>query len=62
MLPGVIVEDHRRKHVAVLGDRDRRHLQRRRLLKQLIDAARAVKEGELRMKVKMNKLRHQIEP
>ena len=42
--PRMVVEDHRRKHVAVLGDANRRHLQRGRLIEQLVDPARAVEQ------------------
>jgi hypothetical protein len=38
----------------VLGYRQRRHLEARRLIQQLIDAARAVKQRILGMEVKMN--------
>jgi hypothetical protein len=40
----VIVKDHRREHVAVLGHGERRHLQLHRFVQQLIDPARAVEE------------------
>ncbi len=44
---GVVVENYRRKHVAVFGHRQRGHLQTRRLIEQLVDAARAVEQGKL---------------
>ena len=56
--PRVVVEDHRREHVAVLGDGDRRHLQRDRLIEQFVDPARAVEQRELGVEVKVNELRH----
>ena len=52
----VVVEDDRREHVAVLGDRERRHLQLDRFVEQLVDAAGAVEQRELGVQVKMNEL------
>ena len=57
-LPRVIVKDYRREHVAVLGDRDRRHLQLRRLIEKLVDAARAVEQGVFGVKVEVDEFRH----
>jgi hypothetical protein len=53
-LLGVVVEDHRREHVPVLGDRQRRHLETRRLIEQLVDAARAIEQRILGVQMKMN--------
>ena len=54
---GVIVEDDRREHVAVLGDRERRHLELDRFIEELVDAAGAVEQRELRMQMEMDELR-----
>ena len=53
---GVVVEDDRRKHVAVFGHRQCRHLQARRLVEQLVDAARAVEQGKLGVTMKVNEV------
>ena len=53
-LPGVIVKDDRRKHVAVLGHRQRRHLQPGGLIEQLVDAAGAIEQRVLGVQMKMN--------
>ena len=53
---GVVVKDHRREHVAVLGHRQRRHLQPRRLVEQLVDAARAIEQGKLGVTMKVNEV------
>ncbi len=50
----VVVEDHRREHVPVLGDRDRRHLQLDGLIEQFVDPARAVEQRELGVQVKVD--------
>jgi hypothetical protein len=50
------VEDHRREHVAVLGDRQRRHLELLGLIEQLVDAAGAIQQRELRVEVQMDEL------
>jgi hypothetical protein len=42
----------------VLGHGNRRHLQRYRLIEQLVDAARAVEQRELGVKVKVDEVRH----
>ena len=42
----VVVEDDRRKQVAVLRHRERRHLQLDGFIQQLVDAARAIEERE----------------
>ena len=57
-LARVIVKDHRREHVAVLGDGERRHLQLHRLIEQLVDPAGTVEQRELGMQVKVGELRH----
>ena len=43
-LARVIVKDHRREHVAVLGDGERRHLQLHRFIEQLVDPAGTVEQ------------------
>ena len=55
-LLGVVVEDHRREHVAVLGDGQRRHLQPGRLVQQFVDPARAVEQRKLGVKMKVNEV------
>jgi hypothetical protein len=58
---GVVVEGHRREHVAVLGDGERRHLELDRFVEQLVDATGAVEERELGVQVEVNELRrHQL--
>ena len=42
----------------MLGDRDRRHLQRDGLIEQLVDAARAVEQRELGVQMEVDELRH----
>jgi hypothetical protein len=49
----VVVKDHRREHVPVLGDGNRRHLQLDRLIKQFGDPAGAVEQGVLGVEVEM---------
>src|ERR1700704_5065594 len=56
----VVVKDHRREQVAVLGDRNRRHLQRDGLIEDLVNPARAVEEGKLGMEMEMNELSHDL--
>src|SRR2546422_2736933 len=58
LLAGLIVEHHRRKEVPVLGDRNRRHLQLRCVVQQLVDAARAVEQRELGVEMQMNEFGH----
>ena len=60
VLHGVVVEDDRRKQVAVLGDGNRRHLQGSGLLQQLVDTARAVEQRELGVEVQVNEFRHSV--
>ena len=55
-LARVIVKDHRREHVAVLGHRERRHLQLHRLVEQLVDAAGAVEQRELGVQMEVDEL------
>ena len=57
-LARVIVKDHRREHVAVLGHCQRRHLQLHCLIEQLVNPAGAVEQRELRVEVKVDELRH----
>ena len=57
-LAGGVVEHHRREHVAVLGDSQRRHLQRRCLIEQLVDAAGAVEQRVLGVQVEVDELTH----
>ena len=56
-LARLVVEDDRREHVAVLGDRHRRHLQLDRLVEQLLDPARAVEQRELGVEVEVDEVR-----
>src|SRR5258708_2385055 len=56
--PRVVVKDHRREHVPVLGHADRRHIQRLGLIEQLVDPARAVEQRELRVEMKVNEFGH----
>ena len=58
LLPRVVVEGDRREHVAVLGDGERRHAQLLRLVEQLLDAAGAVEQGELRVEMEMDEVAH----
>ena len=58
LLPRMIVEHHRREKIPVLGDRDRRHLQPRGLIEQLVDPARPIEQRKLSVEMKMNELRH----
>ncbi len=51
-----VVEDNRREHVAVLGNRHRRHVQLHCPVEQFLDPARAVEQRVLRMKVKMDEV------
>ena len=53
-LARLVVKDDRREHVAVLGDRERRHLQLDRAVEQLLDAAGAVEERVLRVQMQMD--------
>ena len=55
-LLGVIVKNHRREHVPVLGDRQRRHLEPGRLIEELVDAARAVEQREFSVTMQMNEM------
>jgi hypothetical protein len=57
-LTGMVVEHDRREHVAVLGHRQRRHLQLDRFVQELVDAAGAVEQRELGMKVKVDEVLH----
>ena len=50
----MIVKDHRREHIPVLGDRQRRHLEPGRLVEQLVDAAGAIEQRILGVQMKMN--------
>ncbi len=54
----MVVKQHRREHVPVLGHGDRGHLQRDRLVQQLVDAAGAVEQRILGVQVEMNEIRH----
>ncbi len=55
---GVVVEDHRRKQVAVLGHGEGRHLQLHRLIEHFIDPARAVEQRVFGVQVKMNEVHY----
>ena len=50
----VVVKNHRRKHVAVLGDRQRGHVQLGGLIERLVDPAGPVEQGIFGVQVKMN--------
>ncbi len=54
----VVVKDHRRKQVAVLRDRNRRHLQPDGLVEQFVDPARAVEQRVFGVEVEVNELGH----
>ena len=54
----MVVEDHRREHVPVLGDREPRHLQPGRLIEHFVDAARAVEQRELGVQVQVDEFSH----
>ena len=56
----LVVERDRREHVPVLGDRERGHLQLLRAVEQLLDAARAVEQRELRVEVQVDELGHHV--
>ena len=56
--PRMVVEDHRREQVAVLGDGNRRHLQLDRLIEHLVDAARAVEQRVLGVQMEVDEFRH----
>ena len=58
----VVVEHDRGKQVAVLGHGERRHLQLHRFVEELVNAAGAVEERELGMKMQMNELVHAAIP
>ncbi len=60
-LAGVVVERDRREHVAVLGDRHRRHAKRFDLIQQLIDPASAVEQRVFGVQVKVDEIGHRIE-
>ena len=55
-LARLIVKDDRREHVAVLGDRERRHLQLDRAVEQLLDPAGAVEERILGVQVQVDEV------
>ena len=57
-LPRLIVKDDRREHVAVLGNRERRHLELHRAVEELLDAARAVEQRVLGVQVQMDEISH----
>ena len=57
-LARLVVEDDRREHVAVLGDRHRRHLQLHRLVEQLLDPAGAVEQRVLGVQMEMDEVGH----
>jgi hypothetical protein len=54
----VIVEDHRRKHVAVLGHGQCGHFQRRRVVEQLVNATSPIQQRILGMKMEMDEIGH----
>jgi hypothetical protein len=55
-LARLVVKDDGREHVAVLGDRERRHLQLDRTVEQLFDAAGTVEQRVLRVQVQMDEI------
>ncbi len=57
-LARLVVKDDRREHVAVLGDRHRRHLQLDRFVEQLLDPAGAVEQRVFRVQVQMDEVGH----
>src|SRR5687767_9375419 len=57
-LARLIVEHNRREHVAMLGDRRRRHPELHHPIEQLVDAAGAVEQRVLAMKMEMNEVGH----
>ncbi len=57
-LPCLIMKDHRREHVPVLGDGHGRHPQLRRTIQQLLDPARAVEQRILGVEVKVDEVGH----
>ena len=61
-LARVIVKDHRREHVPVLGHGHRRHLERGRLIEHLVDAAGAVEQRILGVQVQVDELSHGLFP
>ena len=52
-----LVEIDRAVHVAVIGDRDRRHLRRVRLLHHVINAARPIEQAVLGVQMQMDEIR-----
>ena len=54
----VIVEGDGRKHVAVLGDRERRHLQLDGFVEQFVDAACAIEQRELGVEMEVDEFAH----
>jgi hypothetical protein len=54
----LVVKDHRREHVPVLGDRHRRHVQLHRPVEQFLDPARAVEQRILGVQVKVDEVGH----
>jgi hypothetical protein len=58
----MVVKDHRRKQIPVLGDGNRRHLQPDGLIQQFVDAARAVEQRIFSVKMKVDEFRHGLNP
>ena len=56
VLPRMVVEEHRRKHVAVLGHRYRRHLHACGFIEQLVDAACAIEQRIFGVQMEVNEL------
>src|SRR5690348_11939417 len=54
----MVVEHDRREHVAMLGHRQRRHIELRRLIEQFVDAAGAVEQRILGVQMEMNEIGH----
>ena len=59
-LARLVVEDDRREHVAVLGDRHRRHLQLDRLVEQFFDPAGAVEQRVLGVQMQVDEVGHRL--
>ena len=55
-LARLVMKRDRGKQIAMLGHRQRRHLQLRRAVQQLPDAARAVEQRELRVQVQVDEV------
>jgi hypothetical protein len=52
------MKDYGREHVAMLGNRNRRHLQLHRTVEHFVDPARAVEQGVFGMQVEVDEVGH----